>query len=232
MPRNAIRSPTFVVAEDARLHTRRAWVRPTGLWGGATLGQKFCHRTERLAAWYVGVAPYECFGASILESTWLEPYVSQLLTGTVYGSFPDDWKFWDPVVDRASPEDAYHGGLSDSYSVVGTPCRNVVAHEPLVAMLGSLPDLFDKFLLLQGHAPGECKAVVSRVRKRLFAHLQRRWLAFQRLVRARALSRPDAAIMPDILGQASRDGALPDGWLVGRRRTSRVCRGQFSALGE
>jgi hypothetical protein len=97
----------------------------------------------RLAAWYVGVAPYYCFGASILESTRLEPYVSQLLTGTVYGSFPDDWKFWDPLVDRASPENAYHGGLSDSYSVAGTPCRNVVAHQPLVVMLGSLPDLFD-----------------------------------------------------------------------------------------
>ena len=177
---------------------------------------------KRLAAWYVGAVPFACLRAAALESTRLEPHISCLLNGAVYDSFPSDWKFWDSLGERSSPEGAYHGGLSDSYSVNGTPCRNVVVHEPLVAMLGSLPDLFDKFLLLQGHAPGECKAVISRVRLRLFAHFQRRWLAYQRLVRSCAPPRPGTALVPaDPVG--STQGVLPPGgWVGGRCRTVRI----------
>jgi hypothetical protein len=138
----------------------------------------------RLAKWYVGVAPYECLRPAVLGSTKLEQYITPITQSTVYASYPADWKFWDPLARRALPDsEPYHGGIADSYSVHGTPYRNVVAHHPMVAMLGVLPDQFGKFLLGQGHAPGQLTAVASRVRARLLCHLKRRWLAYQRLVR-------------------------------------------------
>jgi len=138
----------------------------------------------RLAKWYVGVAPFECLRPAVLGSTRLGSYITPITEKTVYNTYPADWKFWDPLVRRALPDvEPYHGGLADSYSVHGTPYRNVVAHQPLVAMLGSLPDLFGRFLLGQGHAPDKLAAVTSRVRSRLLCHLKRRWLTYQRLVR-------------------------------------------------
>jgi hypothetical protein len=94
-------------------------------------------------------------------------------------------------------------------------------------MLGSLPDLFGKFLLGQGHAPDRLAAVTSRVRSRLLCHLKRRWLAYQRLVRtvvppcsrSRVLGGPLVVPGDDIGGGGEgSDGDAPAGGSCSARR--------------
>ena len=87
-------------------------------------------------------------------------FLPQLSSHTT-GAFPNCWKFWNASVEKPDPLSApYHGGFEDSYSIRGTPYRNVVLHEPLLAMIGTLPALFELFLHGQGHTPGKQTKVV------------------------------------------------------------------------
>jgi hypothetical protein len=154
---------------------------------------------SRLAKWYIGAAPRELLTNFKLKSTNIPlDFFKEPLNTPLADAFPNCWKFWNASVEKPNPLSApYHGGFEDSYSIRGTPYRNVVLHEPLLAMIGTLPALFELFLHGQGHTPGkQTKIVLNQIKRRLYKHLRKRWTTYQRLVHtARRQAEADAATL-------------------------------------
>ena len=154
---------------------------------------------SRLAKWYIGAAPRELLTNFKLKSTNIPlDFFKEPLNTPLADAFPNCWKFWNASVGKPDPLSApYHGGFEDSYSIRGTPYRNVVLHEPLLAMIGTLPAQFELFLHGQGHTPGkQTKAVLNQIKRRLYKHLRLRWTTYQRLVHtARRQAEADAVAL-------------------------------------
>ena len=149
---------------------------------------------QRLATWFVGVAPRDCLTPHKLRATKI-PFdmFMKRVTPPVHETFHREWMFWSQTAQKPNTlTEPYPGGMEDSYSIRGTPYANVVSHDPLLSMLGAQPALIEVFLEHQGHSPGkQVKAALEKIRQRLFLHIRQRWVAYQR--KTHAARRDDGA---------------------------------------
>jgi hypothetical protein len=92
-------------------------------------------------------------------STFLD-FFKEPLNTPLAEAFPNCWKFWNASAEKPNPLSApYHGGFEDSYSIRGTPYRNVVLHEPLLAtsMILARSQLFSNYSYTARATPLENK---------------------------------------------------------------------------
>ena len=138
---------------------------------------------QRLATWFVGVAPRDCLTLYKLRATKIPFDMFMKRVTPVQETFHREWMFWSSAVQKPNPlTEPYPGGMEDSYSIRGTPYANVVSHDPLLSMLGALIEVF---LQHQGHTPGkQVTAALEKIRQRLFLHFRQRWVAYQRKTHA------------------------------------------------
>ena len=138
---------------------------------------------QRLATWFVGVAPRDFLTPYKLRATKIPFDMFMKRVTPVQETFHREWMFWSSAVQKPNPlTEPYPGGMEDSYSIRGTPYANVVSHDPLLSMLGALIEVF---LQHQGHTPGkQVTAALEKIRQRLFLHFRQRWVAYQRKTHA------------------------------------------------